>query len=222
VQGRLGLIALDDPFALCETLAAIPMRPGIRQAAYLPTGEKIALTNQALAWLHAQAPTPVDAAPLPAGAPMGRILVDAEGCTLCFSCVSTCPTSALRDNAESPALKFVEDLCVQCRLCQTMCPEDVITLEPRATFGPARRNEVLLKQEPPAICIRCAKPFGIKSTVDRVAAQISGKHWMFKDQSVIDRIYMCADCRVIEQTRKSIDPYAGPPRPTTRTTDDYT
>jgi ferredoxin len=221
-EGRLGLTTLDDPFALGETLAAIPMRPGIRQAAYLPTGEKIALTNQALAWLHAQAPTPVDAAPLPAGAPIGRILVDAEGCTLCFSCVSTCPTSALRDNPESPALKFVEDLCVQCGLCQTMCPEDVITLEPRATFGTSRRNEVLLKQEPPAICIRCAKPFGIKSTIDRVAAQISGKHWMFKDQATIDRIYMCADCRVIEQTRKSIDPYAGPPRPPTRTTDDYT
>jgi ferredoxin len=220
-EGRLGLLAIDDPFTLAEALAAMPPRPGIRPAAYLPTGDKIALTNQALAWLHDNAPTPVDAAPLPAGAPIGRVLVDAAGCTLCFSCVSTCPTSALRDNPESPALKFVEDLCVQCGLCQTMCPEDVITLEPRATFGAARRNEVLLKQEPPAICIRCAKPFGIQSTIDRVAAQLSGKHWMFKDQSIIDRIYMCADCRVVEQTRKSIDPYAGPPRPPTRTTDDY-
>jgi hypothetical protein len=31
---------------------------------------------------------------------------------------------------------------------------------------------------------------------------------------------MCADCRVIAQTRSVLDPYAGPPRPPTRTADD--
>ena len=79
----------------------------------------------------------------------------------------------------------------------------------------------MVKEEEPAICIRCAKPFGIKSSIDRVAAQLAGKHWMFADAAMADRIRMCGDCRVIEQTRRGFDPYAGPARPKTRTTDDY-
>jgi ferredoxin len=219
--GRLALIQADDPFTLGDALAALPQRPGLKPATYIPTGEKIALTNQALAWLHDQATTPLAAVPLPRGAPIGRVVVDTDGCTLCLACVSACPTAALRDHAERPLLKFIEDQCVQCGLCQTMCPEDVISLEPRATFGPTRRDEIVLKEEPPAICIRCAKPFGVKSTIDRVAAQLAGKHWMFQNEAVRDRMYMCGDCRIIEQTRRSLDPYAGPDRPPTRTTDDY-
>ncbi len=219
--GRLGLIQTDDPFALGDELAALPQRSGTRPASYLPTGDKIALTTQALDALHRAAPTPVETTPLPRGAPIGAVQIDVAGCTLCFSCVSVCPTSALRDHAERPMLKFVEDLCVQCGLCASTCPEQVIRLEPRATFGAARKAERVVKEEEPAICIRCAKPFGIKSSIDRVAAQLAGKHWMFADAAMADRMRMCGDCRVIEQTRRGFDPYAGPARPKTRTTDDY-
>ncbi len=219
--GRAGLIATDDPFMLGDALRALPQRTGVRPAPYLPTGDKVALTNQALAWLHQVAPSPVSAIPLPTGAPIGRVLVDIAGCTLCLACTTVCPTAALRAHAERPMLKFVEDLCVQCGLCATTCPEDVITLEPRATFGAARRDEVVIKEEPPAICIRCAKPFGTQASIDRVITQLEGKHWMFKDPAIADRMRMCGDCRIIEQTRRSLDPYAGPERRPIRTTDDY-
>jgi hypothetical protein len=43
---------------------------------------------------------------------------------------------------------------------------------------------------------------------------------MFSDANVIARLGMCADCRVVAQTRHELDPYAGPPRPKTRTADD--
>ncbi len=171
--------------------------------------------------LHGAAPTPLEAIPLPRGAPIGRVRVDTEGCTLCLSCVSACPTSALRDDAERPMLKFVEDACIQCGLCQTTCPEQVVHLEPRATFGASRRDHVVIKVEAPAVCIRCAKPFGVKSTIDKIAAQLADRHWMFTDPAVIDRIRMCGDCRIIAQTRHGLDPYAGAARPPTRTTDDY-
>jgi len=219
--GRTRLLQVDDPFALGDALAGMPAREAIATATYLPTGDKIALTTQALDTLHRAAPTPVSAVPLPQGAPIGAVQIDTAGCTLCFSCVSVCPTSALRDHAERPMLKFVEDLCVQCGLCAKTCPEDVIRLEPRATFGAARKAERVVKEEEPAICIRCAKPFGIKSTIDRVVAQLAGKHWMFADAAASDRMRMCADCRVIEQTRRSIDPYAGPDRARPRTGEDY-
>ena len=218
---RLQAIVADDPFELAEALQAMPLRPGLAPAQYLPTGDKNALTMQALNALRDAAPTPADALPLPRGAPIGRVLVDAAGCTLCLACVSACPTAALRDNDEQPMLKFIEDLCVQCGLCRSTCPENVVSLEPRATFGAARRIEVVLKQEEPAVCIRCAKPFGVKSSIDKIAAQLSGRHWMFKDPAITDRIRMCGDCRVIAQTRKGLDPYAGPERPLTRTTEDY-
>jgi len=220
-EGRLQVIVADDPFELAEELRRTPMRDALCTAQYLPTGDKLALTMQALNALQQAAPTPVDAILLPRGAPIGRVHVDTSGCTLCLACVSACPTSALRDNDERPMLKFIEDLCVQCGLCQTTCPEQVVSLEPRASFGPSRRDHVVLNEEAPAICIRCAKPFGVKSSIDRVAAQLAGRHWMFTDPAVVDRIRMCGDCRVVAQTRHSLDPYAGPPRPTTRTTDDY-
>lgn len=218
---RLHMLVCGDPFDLGESLRTLPARPGPRPASYLPTGDKVALTMQALNALHEAAPTPVASAPLPAGAPIGRIKVDAAGCTLCLSCVSACPTSALRDNPDRPQLKFVEDLCIQCGLCRNTCPERVISLEPRATFGPERRTEVVLNEEEPATCISCGKAFGVKSSIDRVAAQLAGRHWMFRDKAMADRIRMCADCRLIAQARQGLDPYAGPPRPLTRTTEDY-
>jgi len=219
--GRLAPLIADDPFELAEALQNMPLRDGMTPAPYMPTGDKMALTTQALNAVRQAAPTPADAVPLPRGAPIGRVLVDTAGCTLCLACVSACPTSALRDHAERPMLKFVEDLCVQCGLCQTTCPEQVVGLEPRATFGTARWTEIVLNEEPPAICIRCAKPFGVKSSIDKVVAQLEGRHWMFTDPAVTDRIRMCGDCRVVAQTRHNLDPYAGPARPTTRTTDDY-
>jgi len=220
-EGRMELIAADDPDELFEALRRMPLRAGLCQAEYLPTGDKNALTMQALNALQQAAPTPVEAILLPRGAPIGRVRVDTAGCTLCLACVSACPTSALRDDGERPMLKFVEDACIQCGLCQTTCPEQVVRLEPRATFGAARRNHVVVKEETPAICIRCAKPFGVKSSIDKIASQLAGRHWMFTDPAIVDRIRMCGDCRIIAQTRNGLDPYAGDPRPRTRTTDDY-
>ncbi len=219
--GRLAPLVADDPFELADALRTLPRRAGMAPAQHLPTGNKMAITTQALNAVRQAAPLPAEVVPLPRGAPIGRVQVDTAGCTLCLACVSACPTSALRDHAERPMLKFVEDLCVQCGLCQTTCPEQVVSLEPRATFGLARQAEVVIKEEPPAICIRCAKPFGVKSSIDKIAARLEGRHWMFKDTAVADRIRMCGDCRVVAQTRHSLDPYAGPARPMTRTTDDY-
>jgi ferredoxin len=218
-ETRAGLIETDDPFALGTALRDLPVRPGAAPATFLAIGDKCQITMQALGALHATAPAPAEAIALPAGAPIGRVTI-AEGCTLCLSCVSVCPTAALRDGGDRPALLFVEDACVQCGLCATTCPEHVITLEPRATFGPRRRDAVLLREEAPALCTSCGKPFGVKSSIDRVAAQLVGKHWMFSDPAVIARLRMCADCRVVAQTRQGLDPYAGPPRPRTRTAED--
>ncbi|WP_207478335.1 4Fe-4S dicluster domain-containing protein [Arenibaculum pallidiluteum] len=220
-SGRVGLIEADDPDALADALGPLPTGGAAEPRDFLPLGDKRGLARLAMRQLHEAAPTPVDVLPLASGAPFGRIQVDAEGCTLCLSCVPACPTGALTDNADRPQLSFVEDACVQCGICKNTCPEKVISLVPQIDFTDAARTPRVMKQEEPFHCIRCGKPFGTKSSVERVAAKLAGKHWMFQDSALVDRIKMCGDCRVVAQAQIELDPYAGPERPKPRTTDDY-
>jgi Pyruvate/2-oxoacid:ferredoxin oxidoreductase delta subunit len=165
---------------------------------------------------------PTDVVALPAGAPFGAVEIKVEGCTLCLSCVSACPTGALSDDPDRPLLRFAEDACVQCGLCKATCPEKVISLVPRLAFGEAATTARALKAEEPFRCIRCGKPFGVKSTIDRVVAALEGKHWMYQNAPRrLDAIKMCEDCRVAAVTEEAFDPYGAPARPKPRTTDDY-
>ena len=158
---------------------------------------------------------------LPSGAPFGSVEVDVGGCTLCLSCVSACPTGALGDDLERPLLRFTEDACVQCGLCVATCPEKVITLKPQIDFRAATGSARVLKAEEPFCCIRCGKPFGVRSTIERVTAKLAGSHWMFKDPSALENIKMCDDCRVAVISVEDFDPYGAPARPPVRTTEDY-
>jgi ferredoxin len=176
----------------------------------------------ALRELQRAAPAPVDIVALPEGAPFGAVEIDVAGCTLCLACVSACPTGALTDNPERPMLRFSEDACVQCGLCAATCPEHVITLRPQLDFRAATATTRLLKEEEPFHCIRCGKPFGVKSTIERVTAKLAGKHWMFQNSAQrLDIIKMCEDCRVGAITEDGLDPHGAPPRPKARTTEDY-
>jgi len=220
--GRVATIETDDPDALGETLRAIaPAPPSARPAGFAPVGAKRDVLRLALRELQRAAPAPVDVVPLPAGAPFGAVEVDTQGCTLCLACVSACPTGAMSDNPDRPMLRFTEDACVQCGLCKATCPEKVITLKPQIDFRAATAASRILKEEEPFHCIRCGKPFGVKSTIERVTAKLEGRHWMFKGSA--DRLAvlkMCDDCRVAAVTEQDFDPYA-PPRPKVRTTEDY-
>lgn len=218
--GRVGLIETDDPDQLAAAMTALPRREGPSGASYLPMGRNRDLSRLAFRHLHKVAPQPADTVALAPGAPFGSLQINVEGCTLCLACVSACPTGALSDDPERPRLSFTEDACVQCGLCKNTCPEKVITLEPRVNFTAAAVQPRLIKEEEPFHCVRCAKPFGTKSTVERIAAQLEGKHWMY-NKDTIERVRMCGDCRVIVQSQSKIDPYAGAPRPDVRMTEDY-
>jgi ferredoxin len=218
----IATIETDDPFALGEALRGI--KPGesvSRTATFEPVGGKRDVLRFALRELHRAAPAAADIIALPAGAPFGAVEINVEGCTLCLSCASACPTGALSDDPDRPLLRFAEDACVQCGLCKATCPEKVISLVPRLAFGNATAARVL-KAEEPFCCIRCGKPFGVKSTIERVVAALEGKHWMYRNSpSRLDVIRMCEDCRVVVVTEEAFDPYGAPARPKPRTTDDY-
>jgi ferredoxin len=221
--GRVATIETDDPDSLGDALRAIAAQdPAPRPASFLPVGGKRDVMRLALRELQRAAPAPVDVIALPQGAPFGAVEINVEGCTLCLACVSACPTGALVDNPERPMLRFAEDACVQCGLCKATCPEKVITLRPQLDFRAATASARVLKEEEPFHCIRCGKPFGVKSTIERVAAKLEGKHWMFQNSAQrLDVIKMCEDCRVIAITEQEFDPYGAPQRPKARTTEDY-
>jgi ferredoxin len=220
--GRLATIETDDPDGLLDALHAIPpLVSAPRPASFRPVGRKRDVLRFALSELHRSAPAPVDIVALPEGAPFGAVEIDVDGCTLCLSCVSACPTSALRDDPERPVLRFVEDACVQCGLCRATCPEKVITLVPRIDFSASRTPVRILKEEEPFCCIRCGKPFGVKSSIERVVAKLEGRHWMYTGSAErLDVIKMCEDCRVAFVAEQGFESY-GAPSPTVRTTDDY-
>jgi ferredoxin len=135
--------------------------------------------------------------------------------------VSACPTGALSADTERPMLRFAEDACVQCGLCKATCPEKVISLRPQLDFRAATAAARVLKEEAPFECVGCGKPFGVRSTIERVAAKLEGKHWMFKGSARrLNVIKMCEDCRVAVMAEDDFDPYAKP-RPPVRTTEDY-
>ena len=222
-SARVATIETDDPEALGDALRAIEGgEPASRPASFLPVGPKRDVMRLALRELQRAAPAPVDVIALPAGAPFGAVEINVEGCTLCLACVAACPTGALGDNPERPMLRFAEDACVQCGLCKATCPEKVITLRPQLDFRAATATARVLKEEEPFYCIRCNKPFGVKSTIERVAAKLEGKHWMFQNSAQrLDVIKMCETCRVVAITEQEFDPYGAPPRPKARTTEDY-
>ena len=221
---RVSTIETDDPDTFGEALRGI--EPGAtvqRPATFKTVGKRRDLLRFGLTELHRIAPAPTDVVALPEGAPLGAISVDVGGCTLCLSCVSVCPTGALLDDPDRPALKFVEDACVQCGLCKSTCPEKVITLVPRIDFTAESARTRIIKEEEPALCIRCSKPFGVKSTIDKIAAKLEGRNWMFPaGDKRLDTLRMCADCRVITMSEQQFDPFSGiGERPPVRTTDDY-
>ncbi|MEM7043025.1 MAG: 4Fe-4S binding protein [Pseudomonadota bacterium] len=218
---RVQILIEDDPTALEETLWNLERFEPLPAGDFLPLGQKRSLLRTALDSLYEQAPLKPERIILPAGAPFGRVLVDAEGCTLCLACVSACPTGAMSDNPERPELRFQEDACVQCGLCAATCPESVITLEPGVSFEDAAKQPAVVKEEEPFHCIRCQKPFGTKSSIEKIVSMLGEKHSMFQDGGAIDRIRMCEDCRVIVQFEVPDNPLTGPAKTPVRTTDDY-
>jgi ferredoxin len=120
-------------------------------------------------------------------------------------------------------LRFTESLCVQCGLCAATCPEDAIGLVPKLDFKAWDTPNRVVKEEEPFHCIVCARPFGTRSTIERVVRKLQDTHWMFSGNDGVSRtrvLMMCEDCRVEAVVNESFDPHT-PQRPNPRTTEDY-
>ncbi len=214
---RLRLLDLGDPDRLDEALYDAEVAPPEAEPV-LPMGSRRQVARLAAKALN---PGSAEVLELPAGAPYGAIEVDAEACTLCLACVSLCPSGALADNPDKPQLRFQEDACLQCGLCRQVCPEDAVALKPRLDLSDAAFDQKVMNEEEPYECIECGKPFGVKSTVERIVEQLAGKHSMFGTEDASRMIRMCDDCRIASQYHSENNPFAAGDRPRVRVTDDY-
>ncbi|MGS0693006.1 4Fe-4S binding protein [Shewanella sp. 0m-4] len=177
---------------LSELLVTSASWPVIVPAEFVATTKRETIYN-AIDHLNEQAAS-VDTCLSQSNLPYGQVSVNTENCTLCMSCVATCPTMALTDGGDRPALYFVEQDCVQCGLCETACPEKVISLTSQVNFDKAARQErKTLHEEAPFECITCGEPFATQSMVKRML-EVVGTHSAFSANT--ERLKMCGDCRV--------------------------
>ncbi|MDO6591525.1 (4Fe-4S)-binding protein [Loktanella sp. D2R18] len=216
LSGRaVSLLDMADPDALSDYLYAAQASAAI-VSPILPLGTRRQVARTATKALQTNA-----IIPLPDTAPYGAVLVDADACTLCLSCVSLCPSGALADNPDMPQLRFQEDACLQCGLCSNICPENAITLEPRMNLTDSALAQVVLNEEEPFACITCGSLFGVKSTIEKITEKLAGKHAMFANPDTAKMIQMCDSCRIQAQYHATDNPFTAADRPAVRTTDDY-
>ncbi|TMH23586.1 MAG: 4Fe-4S dicluster domain-containing protein [Betaproteobacteria bacterium] len=200
------LLRAGDVAALEAAVWALRPALAVRApATFHWTADKRATIALAVEHLLAHAPTPQSTIALAAGAPFGTIVVNRDTCTMCLACVGACPEGAILDHpqAERPELRFIETKCVQCGICAATCPEDAITLEPRLLLTAAAREPRLLNEAAIFNCIRCGKPLGTEKMVGNMLAKLAG-HSMFAAPGALDRLKMCADCRVIDMMQSEL------------------
>jgi ferredoxin len=206
-QGRhTHLIRAADARSLEDLLWKLETALAVRvPAAFHWSADKRTTLALAIEHLATHAPTPQSAIPLAAGAPFGSIAINRDACTMCLACVGSCPEGAILDHpqAEVPQLRFIETKCVQCGICVATCPEDAITLEPRLLLGAPAREPRVLNEAAIFNCIRCGKPLGTEKIVGSMLAKLAG-HSMFAAPGALDRLKMCADCRVLDMMQKEL------------------
>ena len=210
-EDRIQLVMADsaqDLQVASKAMGALRQRGALNSictpASFGLSNQKRETLEAVLEHLQKQAKTPIPevGVALPKNALLGGLAIHKDACTLCMSCVSSCPEGALLDNPDEPILSFIEKQCVQCGICAQTCPEHALTLEPRLQTIEQRKQKVALNQTEAFHCISCGKPFGTAKMVDLMLAKL-GAHGAFAG-AAMDRLKMCGDCRVVDMVKKEL------------------
>ena len=208
-EARIQLVmadSVDDLQGLSKAMGTLRQRGALdvmcTPASYGLSNQKRETLEAALEHLQKQAKTPLPelGVSLPNNSLLGGLAINKDACTLCMSCVSSCPEGALLDNPDEPILSFIEKHCVQCGICAQTCPEHALTLMPRLQTVEQRKQKVVLNETQAFHCISCGKPFGTAKMVDLMLTKL-GAHGAFAG-AAMDRLKMCGDCRVVDMVKK--------------------
>ncbi len=195
----------QDLQALSSLITQSNKALAIDPATYAGIDDKRRMIKLAMSHLQQQLDQTKEVLVLNNNAAFGEIQIDTKACTLCMSCVSVCPAGAVLDGVDKPQLNFIEDLCVQCGLCEQACPENAIELNPRLLLNTeAVRKPRLLHEEAVFNCISCQKPFATQKMIDTMMEKLKD-HAMFQGPA-LERLKMCEDCRVKAMFKDSQGP----------------
>ena len=137
--------------------------------------------------------------PVDVALPFAVAEVEAEGCTLCRSCVNVCPTHAFRLDEPTFSLQFNHFACVACGLCETVCPEHVISLRHEVVFTRTALDYRTVVRDEMVACLRCGKPFVNRKSLDAILAKVLQLGPLMDAFSGERRnlLRMCPDCRAV-------------------------
>ncbi|TAJ88935.1 4Fe-4S dicluster domain-containing protein, partial [bacterium] len=122
-----------------------------------------------------------------------------SGCTMCRSCVNACPTHAFKLDEKSQSLQFKHIACVACGLCETVCPEKVITLRQELFFEREALEYRTVVQDDMVSCANCGKPYINRKALEAVEARVLSLESLL-DTFTGNRknlLRMCPDCRAV-------------------------
>jgi ferredoxin len=199
---RVRWLPVGDRVDAERSLWALPRPSALPAAGFNLGNDKRSTLDFVFEHLRSHAPKQTDLIALKSGAPYGNVEVNKEKCTLCMACVGSCPEGALLDSKETPALRFLEQNCVQCGLCVRTCPEEALSLQPRLLLSGQQKAARTLNEAQAFNCVKCGKPFGTRQMVDGMLSRL-GQHPMFAEPGALERIKMCADCRVVDRLQNS-------------------
>jgi len=84
-----------------------------------------------------------------------------ESCTACLSCGERCPTGALKSEQtnEHRSLSFDAALCTDCQLCESICPEQALVVQPVSSIEQVVAGRMVLNRVRQASCVQCGSLF---------------------------------------------------------------
>jgi ferredoxin len=196
---RIRLLEETEPEKLAQQLTSFA--EGLTPLPWAPQQNPLAVNEKReamkTALRHFMEATGREPGTIPAGAhtSFATVRLDQEKCTLCMACVTACRPKALRAGGESPELRCVSWDCIACGLCESLCPEDAITLERELPLNLRAFEEEVLMQDEAVACSRCGKAFISKTALQKIqAALVESPHFGGNRQRLLE---LCEDCRVV-------------------------
>jgi len=125
--------------------------------------------------------------------------VEASGCTMCRSCVNVCPVHAFRLEESTSSLQFKHISCIGCGLCETVCPEKVISLKREIYLERDGLEYQTVAQDSMVSCLQCGKPYINRKALEAVEARVLSLGSLLDTFSGNRRglLRMCPNCRAV-------------------------
>jgi ferredoxin len=201
--GRVRLLTVRED-ARPEALQALrTFADGLGQPAVPPDGKRLrgvgnrAVLADAIGAFIAATGKEVGGLRLAPEQPFALAEVAEQGCTLCRACATVCPTHAFAFDMDAQELRFRHIDCVNCGLCEAVCPEKVITLRTELYLERQGLEYVTVAKDEMVHCARCKKPYINRRALEAVQAKLrsvqAGQDAFLGKRA--DLLRMCPDCR---------------------------